>query len=253
MQIVISGRNVEVPDHFRAQATERLARLGRYDHKITRVCVELTHEPNPRRSKSCQRVQITGRGRGPVVRGEGCDGEFQSAFDIALTRLEERLRRAHDRRRVHHGRKEPVSVGRALADPAPELATVPAGPDPADGTRSVWAVPAARRSSDDARPGGVGPSGVLLRDEHTDEYLGARRGAGADGADDDDTEGLPGRIVRRKEHEAAPMAIDDALSRMELVGHDFYLFCDAATGRPSVVYRRRGYDYGVIALGEGMR
>ena len=44
------------------------------------------------------------------------------------------------------------------------------------------------------------------------------------------------------------MSVDDALSRMELVGHDFYLFADAESGKPSVVYRRRGYDYGVITL-----
>ncbi len=44
------------------------------------------------------------------------------------------------------------------------------------------------------------------------------------------------------------MSIDDALSRMELVGHDFYLFSDTETGAPSVVYRRKGYDYGVIRL-----
>ena len=50
-------------------------------------------------------------------------------------------------------------------------------------------------------------------------------------------------------HPANPMSVDDALSRMELVGHDFYLFADADSGAPSVVYRRKGYDYGVIRLG----
>jgi ribosomal subunit interface protein len=55
-------------------------------------------------------------------------------------------------------------------------------------------------------------------------------------------------IVREKLHEAPPMTLDDALEAMELVGHDFYLFVDATTGLPSVVYRRRGYDYGVIRL-----
>lgn len=68
----------------------------------------------------------------------------------------------------------------------------------------------------------------------------------ADGVD----EQLPGQIVRRKEHDGTPMTVDDALERMELVGHDFYLFVDAETSSPSVVYRRRGYDYGVIRLQE---
>jgi len=57
-----------------------------------------------------------------------------------------------------------------------------------------------------------------------------------------------GLIVREKEHKAEPMTIDRALFEMELVGHDFYLFADAETGQPSVVYRRKGYDYGVIRL-----
>ena len=57
-------------------------------------------------------------------------------------------------------------------------------------------------------------------------------------------------VVREKSHKAGPMSIDQALFAMELVGHDFYLFRDTATDKPSVVYRRRGYDYGVIRLEE---
>ena len=55
-------------------------------------------------------------------------------------------------------------------------------------------------------------------------------------------------VVREKSHSATPMTLDQALYEMELVGHDFYLFVDKESERPSVVYRRRGYDYGVISL-----
>lgn len=55
-------------------------------------------------------------------------------------------------------------------------------------------------------------------------------------------------VVREKTHAATPMTLDQALYEMELVGHDFYLFVDKESERPSVVYRRRGYDYGVISL-----
>jgi ribosomal subunit interface protein len=55
-------------------------------------------------------------------------------------------------------------------------------------------------------------------------------------------------VVREKSHNAAPMTLDQALYEMELVGHDFYLYVDKESERPSVVYRRRGYDYGVISL-----
>jgi hypothetical protein len=58
-------------------------------------------------------------------------------------------------------------------------------------------------------------------------------------------------VIREKVHQAHPMTVDDALYEMELVGHDFFLYVDKETGRPSVVYRRRGYDYGVIALDRG--
>lgn len=58
-------------------------------------------------------------------------------------------------------------------------------------------------------------------------------------------------VIREKRHAATPMSIDDALYRMELVGHDFFLFIDEGTGNPKVVYRRKGWDYGVIELEAG--
>ncbi|AWH94902.1 ribosome hibernation-promoting factor, HPF/YfiA family [Dietzia psychralcaliphila] len=66
----------------------------------------------------------------------------------------------------------------------------------------------------------------------------------ADGVDDQ----LPGQIVRRKEHDGTPMSVDEALEKMELVGHDFYLFRDAESGHATVVYRRHAFDYGLITL-----
>ena len=44
------------------------------------------------------------------------------------------------------------------------------------------------------------------------------------------------------------MSLDQAVHEMELVGHDFYLYHDSDTDRPSVVYRRRGWSYGVLHL-----
>lgn len=55
-------------------------------------------------------------------------------------------------------------------------------------------------------------------------------------------------VVREKLHRAKPMTLDQALYEMELVGHDFFLFVDVDRTMPSVIYRRRGYDYGVIRL-----
>jgi ribosomal subunit interface protein len=55
-------------------------------------------------------------------------------------------------------------------------------------------------------------------------------------------------VVREKTHQAPAMTLEQAMYEMELVGHDFYLFLEKDSMRPSVVYLRRGYDYGVIHL-----
>ena len=107
MDVVVRGRNVEVPDHYRQHVTEKIARVERYDHKIIRVDVELYHERNRRQSAACQRVEVTCKTRGPVVRAEACAGDFYSALDAAVTKLEGRLRKAADRRRVHRGVAHP--------------------------------------------------------------------------------------------------------------------------------------------------
>ncbi|MEU4214674.1 ribosome hibernation-promoting factor, HPF/YfiA family [Actinoplanes sp. NPDC026623] len=202
MDIVVKGRNVEVPDHYREHVADKLAKVERYDQKLIRVDVELFHERNPRQSDNCQRVEITVVTRGPVIRAEATAKDFYAALDVAINKLDGRLRRAADRRRVHRGRHAPVSVAAATAGLPTDLPSL----TPGAGESSV--------ATD------------LM--EHDD--------------------GQPWRIVREKEHTADPMTVDDALFQMELVGHDFYLFHDKESGRPSVVYRRRGYDYGILSL-----
>src|SRR5262245_5578595 len=115
VEIVVKGRNVEVPDHYRVHVADKLHKIERYNHKIIRVDVELFHERNPRQSEHCQRVEITCASRGPVVRAEARAGDFYAALDAAIAKLDNRLRRAADRRRVHRGRRAPVSVAEATA------------------------------------------------------------------------------------------------------------------------------------------
>ena len=199
-EVVVKGRNVEIPDHYRIYVSQKLARLERFDRTICLFDVELKHAPNRRQRKSCQRVEITARGRGPVVRGEARADSFYAAFESAVNKLESGLRRAKDRRKIHYGNKTPVSLGEATT-PAPAEPVVVSSDQP---------VPQQRNGS--------------VPDHQ------------------------PGRIVRIKEHPAKPMSVDDALYEMELVGHDFFLFYDKHTERPSVVYRRHAYDYGLIRL-----
>ncbi|MEV6346943.1 ribosome-associated translation inhibitor RaiA [Actinoplanes sp. NPDC051851] len=203
MDIVVKGRNVEVPNHYREHVADKLSKVERYDQKLIRVDVELFHERNPRQSDTCQRVEITVMSKGPVVRAEAQAQDFYAALDCAINKLDARLRRSADRRRVHRGRHAPVSVAAATANL------------PTDLTR-----------------GGVATLVAEPDVEH-----------------DDHEPDQPWRIVREKEHSGEPMTVEDALFQMELVGHDFYLFHDKDSGRPSVVYRRRGYDYGILSLG----
>jgi len=208
VDIVVKGRNVEVPDHYRQHVAEKLLKVEKYDQKLIGIDVELFHERNPRQSDTCQRIEITCYTRGPVVRAEACAGDFYAALDIAITKLDARLRRSADRRRVHRGRRSPVSVAVAtaqLAQIAIEAPTAASGTLPATGSDVLDEYPM----------------------EHDDQ---------------------PWHVVREKEHPADPMTVDDALFHMELLGHDFYLFMDKDSGRPSVVYRRHAYDYGVISL-----
>ena len=115
MELVVRGRNVEVPEHFRTHVAEKFARVERYDARIIRTDVELLHEKNPRQSDNCQRVEITCRVRGPVVRAEACADDFYAALDQAIAKIERRFRQAADRRRVHHGRHNPTSLAAATA------------------------------------------------------------------------------------------------------------------------------------------
>lgn len=201
MDIVVKGRNVEVPEHFRVHVQEKLALSERLDPRVYHVDVELFHEKNPRQAAQCQRIEITVRGKGPVIRAEATADTFYAALDAAILKLEGRLRRSHDRRRVHHGARTPASA----AEFAVALAS--------------------------SRNGSTGDTAL---EEHDAEL--------------DATGTL---IVRDKTHPATPMTTPEALHEMELVGHDFFLFADKESGLPSVVYRRHGYDYGVIRLAAG--
>jgi ribosomal subunit interface protein len=193
VDIVVKSRHVEVSDRFRSTAHEKLGKVERLDPGLQRVDVEVSKELNPRLADRAFRVELTCRGKGPVIRAEAAAEDKFAALDVAMGKLEGRLRRAADRR--SDWKKHDKAAAVALAAEAVADRGAP------DGDLDLWSVP------DD------GPM-----------------------------------IVREKAHQAAPMTLDQALYEMELVGHDFFLFVDLDSGRPSVVYRRRAYDYGVIRL-----
>ena len=204
MDIVVKGRNTEVGERFRTHVADKLAKIEKLDPKVISIDVECSQERNPRMADQRERIELTIYSRGPVVRAEASAQDSYAALDAAVTKLEGRLRRAHDRRVVHHGAKTPVSVATATA----------------------------RLEMQNGVAAGV--RGAAAQDEP-----GSDQGASRDDGP---------MFVRQKVHAATPINLDQALYEMELVGHDFYLFVDAETSQPSVVYRRRAYDYGVIRL-----
>lgn len=197
MDIVVKGRHTDVAERFRGHALDKLAKVVKLDGKVSRIDVEVCEEHNPRLADQRSRVELTCRTRGPVIRAEASAPDPYAALDLASSRLEARLRKAADRRRVHHGNRTPVSVATATA-----------------------------------RLNGSAPAPT------TD---------GEPAVEEEDVDSSP-FLVREKDHPAEPMTLDQALLEMELVGHDFFLFVDVDRLVPSVVYRRRGYAYGVIRL-----
>ncbi|MEJ5928397.1 ribosome-associated translation inhibitor RaiA [Corynebacterium sp. H128] len=204
-QVNITGRNVEVPDHFAERVKSKLAKIERLDPTLTFFHVELQHEPNPRREAQSDRIQITATGKGHIARAEAKEDSFYAALETALGKMERSLRKVKARRSISRsGHRAPLGTGELAAEMAAE----------------------AKKAQEAASEFDVDPYADKVQDV------------------------TPGHIVRTKQHSATPVSVDDALSEMELVGHDFYLFLNEETGRPSVVYRRHAFDYGLIELVE---
>jgi ribosomal subunit interface protein len=225
VDIIFKGRHTDVLDRFRRHATAKLSKIGKLDSKAIRIDVEVSTERNPRQSQRRERVELTISSRGPTIRAEAAAEDRYAALDIAFSKLESRLRRAGDRRKCRHGAHAAVRVI--------DLPT-------ADGAEA--GLPGA-----EAEPAPVEPESETQPAE-ADSASGD--GPSADDVVPIEMEGNGPLVVREKFHVATAMAIDQALFEMELVGHDFFLFRDVEDGRASVVYRRRGYQYGVIRLVE---
>lgn len=200
MEIIVRGRHFDVPDSFREHAVERLESIPNHGQTITRIDVEVTKENNPRLSEQAMEVELTCIGRGPVIRAEYAAGDKFVAFDAAVDRLVERLRRSGEKRRTlqRSGVRSSAPVSVPLIAEAEEV-------------ESTGEVAEAET-----------PDGIIFAEGPV--------------------------LVREKTHVASPMTVEQALEEMELVGHDFFLFLDSESDKPSVVYRRRGYDYGLIRL-----
>jgi ribosomal subunit interface protein len=250
VDIIFNGRHTEVQERFRKHATAKLTKIEKLDQRAIRVDVQILCERNPRQAGQKERVELTVSSRGPVIRAEAAAEDRFAALDMALAKLDTQLRRALDRRKGRHGAHAAV---RLIDLPEADLASdaeLPAirlgrggGLLAGEGAAQAMAEMAAAADAADVAEAAAPASPAAPAEA---------AGAGAKPEPEDlvpvEMEGDGPLLVREKFHAAAPMGIDQALFEMELVGHDFFLFADEKTGMPSVVYKRRGYQYGVIRL-----
>ena len=210
MELNIQGRNVTLPDRFKEYVEEKSERFQQLGDKVQSIEVKVTKD-NGASGHQGMRVEITVVGRGPVLRAESRSDDKFAAFDEAYAKLVEQLRRARDRRKIHRGgHQKPVAVHEATGS----LPVVPSGAFAGFASEEDLAA-----AEDEA---------FSLEHPLSDTPTPVE--------------------IRRKRFPAHRITVDEAVDQMELVGHDFFLFVDSETQEPSAVYRRKGWEYGVISL-----
>lgn len=209
VQINYTARqDAKIPKNFDELVQSKIVKVAKIDPSLE-YDIELTVNNNPARGDSSHKVEITAVGNGKVYRAESREITFESALDDALEKLQTTVRRAKKRNQISKsGHRKPDSIGNAFILPEEENKK---------------------------------PENVAGQDPETLESY--------DPYEDEVDFYTPGSIVRVKEHESQPMSREDALGKMESLNHDFYLFFDSENdNKPSVVYRRKGFDYGLISL-----
>ena len=188
---------------------EKATRIEHLVPRAQRLEVKITHRAYKSGRMEDDTVELTLIGKGPVVRAEATDADKFAALDLAVDKMCEQLRRAKGKR--VDARKHPH--GAHFEKGSGEIAGIDVQPASVDMIHAV----------------ATGEIPVAAGGESEPDYSPV--------------------VIRVKSFDAEWMAVEEAVDRMELVGHDFFLFIDARTDKPSVVYRRKGWDYGVISLG----
>ncbi|MFF3344815.1 ribosome hibernation-promoting factor, HPF/YfiA family [Streptomyces sp. NPDC002779] len=124
MDIVVKGRKTEVPERFRKHVAEKLKleKIQKLDGKVISLDVEVSKEPNPRQADRSDRVEITLRSRGPVIRAEAAASDPYAALDLAAEKLDARLRKQHDKRYSRRGARRLTAA--EVPDHVPDAATL---------------------------------------------------------------------------------------------------------------------------------
>lgn len=189
--VIIHAHHAILTDKFKAHSRAKVIRIERFALPIRRVDVEVSHEANPRQADRAFHVELTCDGTGPFVRAEAAASDQYTALDLAVERLEEQLRRLHERTKsITHRRPNPIM--REFLTPESVVEEVSVDSD------------------------------VLI-----------------------DNGPLHVQLMHL---ECKSMSVEDAVEQMEISGHYFYVFRNSDTGLPCVLYRKHGYDYGLVQL-----
>lgn len=208
METSIVGVGVGITDRFRSVVEEKAVRIEHLAPRAQRVDVKVTHRAYHNGRLEDDTVELTLTGKGPIVRAEATDGDKFAALDLAVDKLCEQLRRAKDKR--------------------VDARNHPRGAKFEKERGAIQGIDLQPASLDVIRAVATGEIPVVTGDQEEEDYTPV--------------------VIRTKQFDAEWMTVEEAVDRMELVGHDFFLFIDARSDHPSVVYRRKGWDYGVISL-----
>jgi putative sigma-54 modulation protein len=195
MDVVVVGKHTEIDTALRALTVERVQRITKFANDVRRVDVDYEQLPT-RRAEDSHACEILVHVRQHLVKGTAAATEHVIALERALDKVEEQMRRLHERR---VGRRNGTRArgARGAAAPAETATIVDAGDFGADGD--------GRGASADARV-----------------------------------------VVKSKQFDVKPMGVEEASLQMDLLGHDFFLFTLADSGRAAVIYRRRDGQLGLI-------
>ncbi|WP_430593507.1 ribosome hibernation-promoting factor, HPF/YfiA family [Humidisolicoccus flavus] len=210
METTIAGRGVTITDRFSAYVEEKLEKVGVLLQNSTGTAVRVSRHHDASGAAGGDRVEITVQIPGKVVRAESDGPDKYAAFDSAFHRIMERARRIKSRK---------------------------------TNFRSSERTPLRTAAESEFQNVGVQPAAVELIDQ-----VAAGEVPDQTDAHDEDEQSWSPVVIRRKSFPTRSMTVSEAVDQMELVGHPFYLFYDSESERCAVVYRRKGWSYGVIAL-----
>ncbi|MGO1840019.1 MAG: ribosome hibernation-promoting factor, HPF/YfiA family [Candidatus Microbacterium stercoravium] len=208
MDTSIVGVGVSITERFRTVVDEKLARVETLAPRAESFDVKVTQSAHNRGRVEEAKVELTVTGKGRVARAESRAEDKFQALEMALDKLTTQLRRAKDKRVTERQRPHGARHAKGAESSLQGIDITPVDADTLEAV-ATGAVPISQQESEEA-------------------YSPV--------------------VIRTKTFEPEWMTVSEAVDRMELVGHDFFLFIDVQTDRPSVVYRRRGWDYGVIEL-----